>query len=146
MSEYFRLLRRRVGLATLVIACFGAVAWVRSVALAESFMVAGFGRQLIVVSACQKLLIRIAGDQYIGVESDFESKGREFHAYNLIRPSGDPACFITTSLPATSAQTQVRIEDGSISPPLTMIPYWLIVVPLTALSAFLLWMKPRSKS
>lgn len=148
MKEFFQGWRRKSGVVTLLMAIVLTVAWVRSISCAESCLVTCCGRQFVAVSACQRFLILIAGDQYIAVQSEYvtaQMKSQDFHPVNSLPPASCPFFLLRSSVPAISARTFYLLGDGSrFSPPITMIPYSLVVIPLTAISVWLLLFNRRT--
>jgi hypothetical protein len=105
LGTYFKPLRRKVGVVTLVMACVFAAGWVRS-----------YSEELV-----------------NGIEFPFYD-----NRYNLVViPEG--IVLGTLVLQGEENQPELVFDD------FFEIPHWLIVVPLTLLSAWLLLSKVRQK-
>jgi len=148
MGEYFRPFRRKLGRLTLAMACVFAIGWVRSVSIGDSLS-----------WQCQKTVV-------IG----FGSNSQSITVVRIIDPDEewDPALVYPEWLSAPAARMfTVEMEedpefglrwsrwgpfgigtanDGKSEALALTAPYWSIVMPLTAISAYLLLSKPRQKT
>lgn len=140
MNGYFRHLRRKVGAVTLALACFLAIAWVRS-KLAGDFLILPRKE---VISINGALITRFAGlgaPEIVTYQAMTFSNADDRTSYDdewdwLYYGFGYRSfavTWITKGLRTTSTTFDYRF------------PYWAIAIPVTLLSAWLLLSKPRSK-
>ena len=123
MPTYFKPLRRKIGVVTLVIACVFAMGWVRS--------------RLIVDHYCCELSKPISGIDCFA----FRSHAGELGWTDLTMFHG----YVTKGWSSYERNFQ-RLSDEEYMLAFVTVPYWSIVTPLTLLSAGLLLSKPRAKS
>ncbi len=134
MREFFRGWKRKVGIVTLLLACAFAAAWVQT------------------FSACDILILK-----WFSVASFENAMGiiletkRAAQRNTLIWQYTDHADI--DSVLSSDAEWKWQVLGfGYVSSPtiksaaILFIPYWLIVVPLAVLSAYLLFSKPRVRS
>ena len=154
MGEYFKPLRRRIGVVTLVMACVFAGGWVRSLTMLDLFTVAtsnNLWRFTIEDGIVEfSFYQRVSGDPQLSQNSGWKSDSN-------VTPNGGKIRSGPTT--ANLAMSDTKLEFYSfayaakywVSPTFAMdmyffvFPYWSIVIPLTLLSAWLLLSKPRSK-
>ena len=148
MGEFFKGWRRKVGLVTLFMACLFMVGWVRSETIRDE------------ISLCPR--------QYCHLEFASQQGKLALHEYDA-DPSGPG--YDTNELPLSWSTCKLevwltcspRLDETlvwqwqclgfaygaglthliGITAQVRTIPYWSIVIPLTAISAFLLLSKPR---
>jgi len=119
MREFFKGLRRKVGVATLMAACLICVAWRRSYVTQDNIYVPILRRTM---------LIKSDGGGIRWMRSPFP---REFD----IESRSDPD------------RLRFGMYHGlSIHADMVVIPYWLIVLATTLLSAYFLLWKPRKRT
>ena len=127
MAEFFKSWRRKVGVMTLLIACLCLGGWVRSLNTIDLIFVRG---GLIVVS----LRGNFSFSHRVHVLSQTLSGGFP----SKIRSSDFREGLKIWSMDASSTIT-IQTDHA-------MIPYWSLVLPATALSAYLLLTKPREST
>lgn len=146
MSGYFQPVRRKLGAVTLAFTCALAAAWVRSQTTCDLIIL---GR-LIVVSGGQKLLVRPFAE---GVLVEFT--GREFGQSALEQTtrrikssaSGHNAASLWTLASISSIRASIStIQNHDDNQADEMISYWLIVIPLSLVSACLLLSRPPASN
>ena len=109
MPDYFKPLRRKIGVVTLVLACVFAAMWVRSGRIQDVVRFGPGGRECIVVSFDGRFSI------WVGAAGPNRK---------ALWMSLDPV-----------------VSDPFFGP---QVPYFFLVIPLAAISAWLLLSKPRS--
>jgi hypothetical protein len=118
MGEYFRPWQRKIGVLVLMVACLFAAGWVRGLRT----------RHLIDTGRY------IPGSRGIVIDS-------KDHSLTIMSRSGDVICL----MPDGQLQTIVIASNQTVAlERIIKIHYWIIVVPLTLLSAWLLLSKPRA--
>ena len=128
MWDYFKPLRRKIGIVTLLLACVFAGGWMRSRTQADWILL--FGR-ITLVSGGQKI---VAADRdQIGVVRLYLSKRR----IETVAKFPDELWFGWDT--CTSGGILTGFDSG-----IRMLPYWSVVVPLTLASAYLLLGMPRT--
>jgi len=136
MGDYFKPLRRKIGVVMLVMACVLLAAWVRSGFVSDLFCIQNSETRT-QVFVCHKGQLFWCGR----LPSDFE----QFHS---IVPSGaDPLKLIMDGhrwswLGFQFVEGNLR---GDATQPIVcwILPWFPIVIPLTLLSAYLLLSRPR---
>jgi hypothetical protein len=124
MSDYFKPWRRKLGIATLMMACVFAAAWVRSLMLTD----------VVRVPLWQFGKIGIASN--VGYFSfAWASHERSNNGFNWITYP-----FEVTALISYAPWT---FDFTSKTPVQPVMGYWSVVIPLTLVSAWLLLSKPR---
>lgn len=118
MPEFFRGWRRKVGCVALVMACLVAIAWIRSMAVADHIYVR-FDRQHEIRSR-QQTFLWVSWRAYIG--------------------NVKPTSWVTVDA------SQPQIENEMLDAELWELPYSALFVPLTLLSAVLLLWRQRKRS
>ena len=149
MGEFFRGWRRKLGVATLVLACIFAAGWIRSEKKMDCGGI-GIGRSLFNIGSWDGMVI-----------IDLWSPGQTLpiflfgsttcQEYAMIYP---PGTFVNTSIKisgmplATESRLFGKLTFGCRAKRIGLftvsLPYWSIVIPLTLLSAYLLLSKPRA--
>lgn len=156
MWSYFKPLRRKLGAVTLLLACVCATGWVRSSTYDDGFdqtlsqsrygisSVRGKIRAYFARSEHARVLkmghqfwsYKLDPNQKTDLDVEKESSGLNLGNFRLLRSNQDWGHYselVQTAGPAVP----VTLFD-------VQLPYWSIVMPLTALSAYLLLSKPRS--
>ena len=149
MNGYFKPLRRKFGIATLVMACVSIVGWVRSSTNSDALQV-GMGKRLLLIESGHgsvrsafASVTKGGVDQYFVRPYTFTFAGKTVHR-NLLGQFGyknetfmvgHPTPFVPNPGPSVPVR-QISAQD----------PYWSIVIPLALLSAWLLLSQPRRKS
>ena len=117
MGEYFKPWRRKIGVVTLVMACVVVAGWVRGRCVRDFV---DSGRYL-------------PGSRGIVIDNNRDS-------FTLKTREGPTICL----LPGGEINTVLPVSDAKVVlVTLIRIPYWSIFIPLTLLSAYLLFSKPR---
>lgn len=124
---YFRGRRRKIGAATLVMACVFMIGWIRSqncLDVIEPYLPRFFGARIRVVSGSGRFTIL---SQNHPVRSNTGNRPAVFYRGSFFR------------------WVAWNGEGLNIGAKFTLIPYWSIVIPLTLLSAWLLISNPRKR-
>ena len=133
MNGYFRPLRRKGGVITVAVACLLAGGWARSTIVADSFEFTTVRGGAIHQFASEYGAIQWRCCRTSGYMSP------EWSSRRIIEnPNGH---FIDREF----SHLILRYADDSSWSGNACRPYWLVVIPLTLLSASLLLSKPRSK-
>ena len=138
MGDFFKPWRRKIGLVTLVMACLAMGAWVRSHAVSDQirFMSSGYGYNFRSQFGRMNAGIFWAAD---GADNSFYfSLGRSWVGQKL--PD------IDYGKPSKTFGFSYFVGENDLMRAMRVgveFPYWSIVLPLTALSAFLLLTNPR---
>lgn len=158
MPTYFKPLRRKIGVITLVLACVLTAGWIRSNGKVESlrFNIARF--QPIVISGDQhlwftfqrrRIVLSFATlmfpNQSVRLDNNFiTSVDNIADCKRMIEltPIGMGTFF---DEPLILSDSRMFIDKSIAKNRLTGIPYWSIVIPLTLFSAWLLFSRPRAK-
>jgi len=135
MGDFFKGWRRQLGLRTLVVACVFMAGWVRSLTTTD----------------------QLHGKKLFGEIHSFGSQSGAFYWIRL-KPCQSPVP-VSPLIPDPDRHSLARklgfsdIEIRHNSNGMTMftgkgtvIPYWIITVPLTLISFWLLFSKPRSSN
>lgn len=125
MGEYFKPLRRKLGILTLLIACAMATVWVRSTQSGDMFLNVRSPIVDLIISANGELnwLEWDQGKVNISNEAEFGMS--------------------PTDLLESYGTTRQVLQEKGFAPREVSIPYWSVVIPLTLLSAWLLLSKRR---
>ncbi len=150
MGEFFKGWRRKAGLVTLAIGCLLAVAWMRSYMTKDEVAIPALGRQHVIFST-EGALFWMA----------WEEKSPRFRWMSQPIPAAGPHDVYTRDLPFSillgDTITALRIvldekdrllDESDLSPPAFSrwgIRHWLLVIPLTLLSAWLILVKARNE-
>ena len=152
MRDIFRDWKRKLGVLTLLMDCFLVVAWGRSLSMLD-----------IMTLATADMLWRLTIEDgivefslYSGVSGDAElSKNTGWKSDNNVKADGTKtrSGYITANLAIADTKSELCwftfATKKWITPQFSfdafyfVFPYWAIIVPLTALSAWLLLSKPR---
>lgn len=146
MSTYFKPLRRKVGVVTLVLACLFAVGWVRSIKSLDIIIVY-LGKHTTVTAFAEQ---QLTGLQYHS-PTVMENR-RMLPQWNRFSEARAMDRLFTDNRLTwhwrfcgfCSAEHQDKRRAGGVLK-IWLFPYWSIVIPLTALSAWLLLSKPRAR-
>lgn len=150
MWRYFKPLRRKIGVVTLVLACVFSAGWLRS----------DFRSDIVMYDLDLK-------DDNWGAIMSYRQQLRWSHVFADPDNLKESAGFQILSYPVLPQQNEIPASDdlyrvevlgfqlklfsytkGSLLPPYELfvgIPYWSIVFPLTLLSSCLLLSKPRAR-
>ncbi len=139
MNGYFRPLRRKFGVLTLLLACVFMVGWVRSLTVIDVLTLRPDKYcSVFIVSNKSWMFLQIA-------------KAEVRQAHRLRWPTSyrsERARHLKHFFKCYPGQPNVLIVDGKSPLPKLSVyacPYWSIIIPLTLLSAWLLLSKPRKK-
>ena len=138
MGEFFHGWRRKIGVVTLVLACMFTAGWVRSVLISDVVRIHNhiFGSKRAVLS-------------WVRCIDAFTNK-----SYDYSTSTGEEAdTWASIDARWSWNWCGVHIGDGKNtrskaynSIAFALIPYWMLVVPLTLTSLWLLLTKPRKSS
>ena len=145
VGEFFKGWRRKAGLVTLVIACVVAIGWMRSYTTKEEVLIPAIRRQHAVLSA-DGMLFWMAWEE--------KSPRLQWMSVPLLAPG--PHDVYTRHFPTSMLslmdlsivvdEQHLIIRGSDLSLPAysrSVIGYWLLAIPLTLLSAWLILAKPR---
>lgn len=137
MRDYFRPLRRKMGVVTLVLAGVLSVGWIRSLSIADSLALTKFGTDY----------------QLMSIEGGFEYTANPSTKIN--RPiywrselAAQVRELLIVKAKLETLKSELRRLAGQPAPArerIQTVPYWSVTLPLTVFSAYLLLSKPRSK-
>ena len=141
-GEFFRGWRRKAGCVSLVLACVFAAAWIRSCNSLDYLYLRGMTNkwEWVLISGGQKFYVLPAMD--LGTVTNAGRTQDEAKIYLLNRPFYLGGRYFLHSMTAKHVQGIFASMDAPV-PILSMIPYWIVVAPLTLASAYLLLVKPR---
>ncbi len=146
MSNYFKAWRRKIGVATLVLACVFAVGWTRSLTERDVLIRLNEHNTHLVISAEGTL----SWERMWPIVKPRPS--RWMYRHQSSNPNeGDDVPLGSLGL-GFDFRDQSKIETTVGTTPYIaesetwQIPYWSIVIPLTLISSWLLLSKPRAKS
>ena len=133
MGTFFHGWRRKTGLVTLLLACLFMGGWMRSV-IGNDAIVLGFHREftdLMIISASGHL-------QFERFTFDFSKESESSFSFDTFPDLFEdfPETFHLGWQSGRSAMEDCWLDRFTVL-------YWFIVIPLTALSAFLLLSSPR---
>lgn len=145
MSEYFQPLRRKVGVLTLAVACGFAVGWVRSQSNFDSVRIPLALRRWIDLDSREGLLY---------VSDNSLAQGKIQFRWEVTSTKSNESRIMPR---ATDLSVHLLGMGIGVSPtprnPLkptinfaVIVNYWLLVIPLSLHSVYLLLSKPRLKS
>jgi hypothetical protein len=145
MREFFRGWKRKAGVVTLMVACMFAVGWVRSRFVSDSF---GFPVGTEIAIACASGWESLVFSPFRGEKIASIPAGMQLgkaldapdQADDLFSDPGITWSFLRYGFGI--GESSDGTEDG-IEIDVYAMPYWSIVLPLTATSAWLLLSKPR---
>jgi hypothetical protein len=148
MAEFFKGWRRKLGIATLILACVFMAGWVRSQFTFDDLDIA-FGDPFVdmaytVRSTCNGIeFMRVSGLPPAGEWSGLSNLAALDENRNTKYVSPRPAQQETVRRWDWAGFHFVDRRRMNWRHDEYMIPYWSIVIPLTLISAFLLLTKPR---
>ena len=129
MGEYFNPWRRKIGVATLLIACAFAAGWVRSLIVEDFIGNSWYSRNgaiehVVYLSEARLLVLHVdeSGNEISSVEESVSA--------------------LQEQLPTAGAGQRIP-SPGIKETTERSIPYWSIVVPLTLLTVWLLLSNPK---
>ena len=139
MREFFKLWRRKIGVVTLVMACVFMGGWVRSRTIDEgvSFRTGKFMDMFL--GSCPYGII-VATGKYS--DSSFPSMNVGWFSKVAV-DDGEAEEQADTKWYSSGFQFRTSGKGNFFH---VVIPYWFLVLPLTALSAYLLLTKPRKST
>ena len=155
MSEFFRGWRRKVGVATLLMACVAMAAWLRSESFCDFYSTEidrdemRLRRRFDIRSASGKIWITTVDVTSAWGVSVTKWGSRTIGDSTIRRVRANQKRDTDYTIELDLGSLGFRFETGQfLQNPVTRIttftiPYWSITIPLTALSAFLLLSKPR---
>ncbi|WP_010582804.1 hypothetical protein [Schlesneria paludicola] len=132
--------RGQFGLLTLMAACMLAVGWVRSFGFVDIVCVPFARTNTILVSGEQKWALIQTGS--LDLEAPWRSNHQWIDGVKLVQSPNKWSGYHW--IVEKSGKVSIFRNDDD-NAPLAMTPYWSIVIPLTLLSAVLLFSKPRQK-
>ena len=153
MGEYFKPMRRKSVLVTLLLACVAMGGWIRSSTIQDTFTIGlGSSAQLKLISVSRRLLVAkvmIEGDQ--GLSASFwMSQGARADAWDMIFLFSDSSrASITNSITSdlySFGSASIGVNNSICAVTWCQFPHGAIAITLTILSAYLLLSKPRSSS
>lgn len=151
MLESFRGWKRKVGCVTLVLACVFAVGWVRSFGTQDTLTVRlnpSAHHKLISVSGRLLVMTLSIDGGPIAIVHHWTVRPTEENRFSYEVWFPDSSGTITKdhlSMAFWSSGTDGgAFYDSTIAVKWYQFPYWSIVLPLTAISAWLLLSKPRA--
>jgi hypothetical protein len=141
MGIYFKPLRRKIGVVTLMLACLFAAGWVRSRSIIDNFGGPTRGRFEVGINSIDNsidltLFVRGTSNETVWRMPDHDS------CENVPLDVVFDGFIWVISLCGFKVGYQLPPQCCHT---VCLIPYWSIVIPLTLLSAWLLLSKPRTK-
>ena len=149
VGEFLKGWRRKAGLVTLAMTCMLTVGWMRSLVLLEQLRITGWpnNRTICSISSEQCCLGWVRGV----AEEPHSIDGSLFPSMDWTSFTNEPGL---QAGPITALKEELfdwrygyagfcvgEMDSGAVF--LCFIPYWLLVLPLTLLSAWLILGKPR---
>ena len=155
MGDYFKPWRKKIGVATLVIACVLAGGWVRSISDQDVVFIQRQRNAFVDNHVLISMQGAISWSRWSPIETDTPKPLEYRHSKNP-GPSDDDwkgaevhwhwqwngFDFGASSVKETMWMGQVKPWTREVE--VWQIPYWFLVVPLMLLSAYLLFSKPRN--
>jgi hypothetical protein len=146
VDTYFKPLRRKVGIATLVLACVCAVGWVRSLSATDAILIP-IGDASQDDDTTQGFWSSDSGLNWGKFLWPRVRSPVDFESYNHRQRNewGVPAYFQSVDIVWQWRFCGFGIGFSRMTPMASVwvVPYWSVVGPLTLLSAWLLLSKPR---
>jgi hypothetical protein len=145
MREFFKPLRRKIGVLTLVLACVFAAGWVRSLQTTD------FVRIPVKNHAWIEMVGRTAS---VHLYATYHGKAKSNFLWKTISAADEEQESPSFFSPSDLQIHALGVGIGKISYPsrdwihrvVVILPYFSITIPLTLLSAFLLLSKPRKSN
>ena len=147
MNGYFRPLRRKIGVLTLLMGCALVVVWLLGRDRIDLVMLNLRGHRWNFVAGCGSVQIVSGWLSSHSVEFTADNPPKTISQTLVIskQPLNDMA-FRMAWLKWTAPKVLIRTTlDNVQGIAITPVPYWSIVTPLTLFSGYLLLSKPRSK-
>ena len=157
MGDYFRGWRRKVGVVTLLLACVFAAAWIRSIGREEGIYLDSNGQTPLMICSRNHFLTIIFSRHFTRPVVFTQLKLRWLdqtcseetnEEYWTLANAG--FANVVTKARTLSGMMIGSAFDTSLSNPLKRwfisFPYWLITIPLTLVSAYLLVSEPNSST
>ena len=159
MSGFFKGRRRKAGLGLLAMALLLTVPWVRSYSNCDSLLICDWQSKYSVASSegCVVWLQDRAGNAHSGVTKNgwhfrFESyrldhirlKSRGPIARRLLESAGEIEWFVRWGEFKSGGVPLSGSLNGLVRTDFAAVPYWLLVLSLTLLSAYLLLTNPQA--
>ena len=138
MGEFLRGRRRKTGLVTLVMACVFMGGWMRSGSVSEFFIVK-FVPDYAYVFGSHHGVLTWAGRGSDGTEKFYSILPSSIQLMSGLR-------FLRCWRFFGIESAEAIVEQNGITIAYWNIPYWSVVIPLTAISGFLLLSKPRKST
>ena len=148
MGEFFHGWRRKIGVVTLLLTCVLMAGWLRSFVVGDTVLFSE-GFTTVALHSCTGRLYLIAGTDSTRFDEPTKLMQPEWHVFppiNFVMP--DPPehsggfqfmGFVIGANKSHPGQIEYRSD-------VCLIPYWLIILPLTLLSAYLLLSKTRQST
>ena len=135
MGEYFRGWKRKIGVATLVMACVFAAGWVRSIFVHDVLLFVHDG-DVLGLWGSQSGSLRWSTD-IVNAQVWTVPQWQNWIASEGVHPFDDP-----------NIEWQWRCCGFGVADDATerVVPYWSITIPLTLISLVLLLSKPRKST
>ena len=155
MTAYFKPLRRKIGVLTLVIACVFAAGWVRSLRVRDSCVMSHgkyqkemrYGIGILSLTSNNGSIAAQIGEERSrdpGIIDQIESDYRCPRWESFIDEDlSDVRPYLICRFEFCGFEFYQMTESDSGMVNLIFVPYWSIVFPLTVVSAWLLLSKPR---
>ena len=141
MSAFFKGWKKKIGVLTLVMACLAMAGWMRSLAVQDQICFRSRKHTMEFLQSFKNSISwhHFYNDSEAGplLLSKCYNKWDAFPRFTDIRMSGDSDYFGFVMRTFSSNQA-----NGY----LLQIPYWSLVLPLTALAAYLLLKKPKTST
>lgn len=159
MRQFFHGWRRKAGCVVLVLACALMGAWIRSLVVFDEIN-CSLGRESAVAMVSWKgaFALRFGWDKYDSWDEwvwhsreddhyGYLDPASEFYRFEQPIPDGS-GCFVTWYLHGENGGlgfSPVNQRDHCRMA-FVILPYWSLVIPLTLLSAYLIFWKPRRRT
>lgn len=151
MRGYFKPLRRKFGIATLMVACLTTAIWVRANLVTDLFVV-GDSREFRIweIRSCCLLFGKdsLIGEAQSGRNQFWTVCPKDFPGsklYTTHRTLGNNEWeWRVQGCGFDFGRTRIKNQQNGFQLPLWVIPLWFIALPWTGLSAWLLLSKPST--
>ena len=148
MGKFFKPLRRKVGVLTLLIACLFAAGWVRSLSTSDAILIPLTKSEFI------RLDSRSGRFSWNNVHNDQVTIPTIIWRADVIVGTDEDSVFDHSHyiyewrwLWGTIDVGRVHSPgDGRVRAKYVILPYWFITIPLALISAFLLLSRPRQST
>lgn len=144
MGSYFKRLRRKIGVVTLVMACVFAAGWVRSLVTKDTFSLRRDPRTIcfVILNQSRVLLWQLTAPFATTTVQGFHETAPVANE-NYFNETEYVVEWHWQAAWFEFGKTHYRNFTPKFENQFFFIPYWSIVVPLTLLSGWLLLSKPR---